>query len=60
LRDIRACALEHLRRVLEPSWSLRGFWHWLLGQIVIRRMDSMLDRLQAELKPGPTDQRNAA
>jgi hypothetical protein len=51
LRDIRACALGHLGKVLAPSWSLRGLWHWLLSQIVVRRMDFMLDRLNTE--PGP-------
>jgi hypothetical protein len=49
LHEIRACAQAHLSKVLEPSWSLRGLWHWLLTQFVVRRMDSMLDRLSAEL-----------
>jgi len=49
LDEIRACAHEHLSKVLEPSWSLRGRWYWLLTQFVIRRMDSMLDKLKTEL-----------
>jgi O-antigen/teichoic acid export membrane protein len=49
LHEIRACAHAHLWRVLDRSWSLRGMWHSLLGQIVIRRMDSMLDRLRRDL-----------
>jgi len=52
LHDIRACALEHLSKVLAPSWSPRGMCHWLLGQIVVRRMDSLLRRLKAELMAG--------
>jgi O-antigen/teichoic acid export membrane protein len=48
LHEIRASAHTHLWKVLGPSWSLRGMWHWLLGQVVIRRMDSMLDRLKRE------------
>jgi hypothetical protein len=28
--------------------SLRGVWHWLLAQVVIWRMDSMLDRIVYE------------
>ena len=49
LHEIRACAQAHLSKILEPSWSLRGLWHWLLTQFVVRRMDSMLDRLSVEL-----------
>jgi hypothetical protein len=49
LDEIRACAHEHLSKVLEPSWSLRGRWYWLLTQFVVRRMDSMLDKLKTEL-----------
>ena len=49
LQDIRACAHLHLWKVLDRSWSPRGMWHALLGQIVIRRMDSMLDRLRRDL-----------
>ena len=49
LHEIRACAHAHLWRVLDRSWSLRGIWHALLGQIVIRRMDSMLHRLRRDL-----------
>jgi len=52
LRDIRACALGHLGKVLAPSWSIRGLGHWLLSQIVVRRMDFMLDRLNTEPGPG--------
>jgi hypothetical protein len=48
LDEIRACAHAHLWRVLDPAISLRGMWHWLLAQIVIWRMDSMLDRIVRE------------
>jgi len=49
LDEIQACAQVHLSRVLLPSWSLRGLWHWLLTQLVVRRMTSILDGLRAEL-----------
>jgi O-antigen/teichoic acid export membrane protein len=49
LDEIQACARYHLSKVLDLSWSLRGMWNWLLTQLVVRRMDSMLDRLRAEL-----------
>jgi O-antigen/teichoic acid export membrane protein len=49
LDEIQACARYHLSKVLDLSWSLRGMWHRFLAQVVVRRMDSMLDRLQAEL-----------
>jgi O-antigen/teichoic acid export membrane protein/tRNA A-37 threonylcarbamoyl transferase component Bud32 len=49
LDEIQACARYHLSQVLDLSWSLRGIWNWLLTQLVVRRMDSMLDRLKAEL-----------
>jgi hypothetical protein len=49
LDEIRACAHVHLWRVLDRSWSPRGMWHALLGYIVIRRMDSMIDRLRHDL-----------
>jgi hypothetical protein len=49
LDEIQACAQVHLSRVLRLSWSLRGLWHWLLTQLVVRRMASMLDGLRAEL-----------
>ena len=49
LDEIRACAHEHLSKILEPSWSFRGLWYWLLTQFVVRRMDSMLDKLKSEL-----------
>jgi O-antigen/teichoic acid export membrane protein len=49
LNEIQACARYHLSKVLDLSWSLRGMWNWLLTQLVVRRMDSMLDRLRAEL-----------
>jgi tRNA A-37 threonylcarbamoyl transferase component Bud32 len=49
LDEIQACARYHLSKVLDLSWSLRGMWHWFLTQLVVRRMDSMLDRLRAEL-----------
>lgn len=49
LDEIRACAHAHLWKVLDRSWSLRGIFHALLGHIVIRRMDSMLDRLRQDL-----------
>jgi O-antigen/teichoic acid export membrane protein len=48
LDDIRASAHTHLWKVLDPSFSLRGMWHWLLAQVVIWRMDSMLDRIVYE------------
>jgi hypothetical protein len=48
LEEIRACAHAHLSKVLEPSWSLRGVWYWLLTQFAVRRMDSILDKLKAE------------
>ena len=50
LHEIRACAQAHLWRVLEPSSPVRGLWHRLLRRIVVRRMDSMLDGLMAELE----------
>jgi len=50
LHEIRACAQAHLWNILELSWSLRGLWHRLLRQVVVRRMDSMLDGLRAELE----------
>ncbi|HLH92145.1 MAG TPA: hypothetical protein VKX28_27255 [Xanthobacteraceae bacterium] len=49
LGDIRTCAHTHLWKVLDGSSSLRGIWHALLGQIVVRRMDSMLGRLRRDL-----------
>jgi hypothetical protein len=49
LDEIQACARYHLSKVLDLSWSFRGMWHRFLAQVVVRRMDSMLDRLQAEL-----------
>jgi hypothetical protein len=52
LHEIRICARAHLSKVLEQSRSLRGLYHWLLTQLVIRRMDSILDRLRAELNAG--------
>jgi hypothetical protein len=57
LLEIRECAHTHLWKVLDPSCSLRGAWHWLLGQVVIWRMDSMLDRLvrEAALAGGRSD-----
>ena len=48
LDEIRASAHTHLGKVLDPSLSLRGMWHWLLAQVVIWRMDSMLDRIVYE------------
>jgi O-antigen/teichoic acid export membrane protein len=48
LDEIRACAHEHLSKVLEPSWSFRGLWYWLLTQFVVRRMDAVLDKLKIE------------
>jgi O-antigen/teichoic acid export membrane protein len=50
LHEIRACAQAHLWNILELSWSLHGLWHRLLRQVVVRRMDSMLDGLRAELE----------
>jgi hypothetical protein len=49
LHEIRICAHNHLWRVLDRSWSPRGMLQALLGHIVIRRMDSMLDRLRRDL-----------
>jgi len=49
LDEIRVCAHLHLSKVFEQSWLLRGLSHWLLTPFVVRRMDSMLDRLHAEL-----------
>jgi hypothetical protein len=48
LDDIRASAHTHLWKVLDPTFSLRGMCHWLLAQVVIWRMDSMLDRIVRE------------
>jgi hypothetical protein len=48
LDEIRASAHTHLWQVLEPSLSLRGMWHWVLAQVVIWRMDWMLDRIESE------------
>jgi hypothetical protein len=48
LDEIQACAQVHLSRLLLPSWSLRGL-RWLLTQLVVRRMTSLLDGLRAEL-----------
>jgi len=50
LDEIRASAHTHLWQVLDSSVSLRGAWHWLLAQVVIWRMDSMLDRIFTEVK----------
>jgi hypothetical protein len=50
LHEIRACAQAHLWNILELSWSLRGLWHRLLRQVVVRRMDFMLDELRSELE----------
>jgi hypothetical protein len=52
LREIRACAQQHLSEILEPSWSARGLWRWFLRQIAARRMDSIFDRLKIELETG--------
>ena len=49
LAEIEVCARAHLSTVLERSWSLRGLRDWLLTQLVVRRMNSMLGRLRAEL-----------
>jgi O-antigen/teichoic acid export membrane protein len=49
LRELRACAQAHLWEILKLSWSPRGLADRLLGQIVVRRMDSVLDRLKVEL-----------
>ena len=49
LDEIRVCAYLHLSKVLEQSWLLRGLGRRLLTQLVVPRMDSMLDRLNAEL-----------
>jgi O-antigen/teichoic acid export membrane protein len=50
LDEIKLCAREHLSKVLALSWSVRGIYHWLLTQLVVPRMDSIVDRLRAELK----------
>jgi hypothetical protein len=50
LQEIRACAQAHLWNILELSWSPRVLWHRLLRQVVVRRMDSMLDGLRAQLE----------
>ena len=60
LHEIRACAQAHLWKVLELSWSLRGLWHRILRQVVVRRMDSMLDGLRAELEVGDGASENRA
>ena len=52
LSEIRACAQAHLWQILEPERSLRGLWRWFLRPIVFRQMDSLLDRLRAELVAG--------
>jgi hypothetical protein len=49
LDEIRSCAHAHLWKVLDRSRSPRGIFHALLGRLVIRRMDSMLDRLRCDL-----------
>jgi len=46
--EIRICAHAHLSKVLAPSWSFRGLWYWLLTQFVVRRMDTVLDKLKIE------------
>jgi O-antigen/teichoic acid export membrane protein len=48
LDEIRSCAHAHLSKVFELSWSFRGLWYWLLTQFVVRRMDTMLDKLKIE------------
>ncbi len=50
LDEIQLCARAHLSKVLDLSWSVRGIYHWLLTQLVVPRMDSIVDRLRAELK----------
>ena len=52
LQEIQACAEAHLSKVLDLSWSLRGLWHWLLTQFVVRRMGTVLNRLKIELTYG--------
>jgi O-antigen/teichoic acid export membrane protein len=49
LHEIGACAQTHLSKVLNVSWSLRGLWHRLLTALVVRRMESLIDRLKQEL-----------
>src|SRR5262249_7133694 len=60
LHEIRACAHTHLWQVLDPSASLRGAWHWLLAQVVIWRMDSMLDRMVSEMRLAERQREKAA
>ena len=59
LFEIQACAQAHLSNVLKLSWSLHGLWCWLLTQFVVGRMESIFDRLKAELNScdGPLENR---
>jgi hypothetical protein len=49
LEEIRGCAEAHLDEMLALSWSFRGLWRWLVGQIAVRRINATLDLLKAEL-----------
>jgi hypothetical protein len=49
LNEIRSSAHAHLSKVLEPSWSFRGLWCWLLTQFAVCRMDALLEKLTNEL-----------
>ncbi len=48
LADVRAAAHAHMAANLRPSWTIRGLWHGIVRQIAVRRIDALLDRLEAE------------
>src|SRR5262249_24956886 len=48
LDEIHACARAHLKS-LDPSLSLRGLWHAVLGRAASRRIDRVVAKLRTEL-----------
>ena len=49
LSEIRKGVQTHLQTTLDMSWSLRGGWHRFVKYIAVRRIESMLGKLEAEL-----------
>lgn len=45
LIEIRACALEHLKK-LESPWSVQGLWRALIRQVASHRIDVAISRLR--------------
>jgi hypothetical protein len=43
--EIRHAALWHLAQALQPSWSPRGIWNWLVRAVAERRSADLLGQL---------------